>query len=238
MRYLGLCGIDNATKIQDLIDLSKVCPKIEWGILFNSRLAGNKRYPTVEWVEDACLTFQQHNMNVAGHFCDSKAIELLQGEVCCLNYVVEVLGVQRIQINPTRANGVNLEDYPEAALRLSAVFGIFYDTEFLLQRNDETEELCRMLEKADIENLSFLLDASCGLGIYSDDFITSVPLCDNPCGFAGGFGPDNLAEVLGKIKSAELPESTWVDMESKIRTEDLLDIDKCKACANIFLREF
>jgi hypothetical protein len=46
-------------------------------------------------------------------------------------------------------------------------------------------------------------------------------------GFAGGLGPNNVLEQLGKINAAcgDKPYATWIDMEGRIRTDDGAHLD-------------
>ena len=56
-----------------------------------------------------------------------------------------------------------------------------------------------------------------------------------PMGYAGGLGPDTLAEQLPKIAEATGDRTIWIDMESKVRSEDdqQFDLDKVRACLEI-----
>jgi hypothetical protein len=52
---------------------------------------------------------------------------------------------------------------------------------------------------------------------------------------AGGLGPDNLKEVLYSLSALVGDSQVWVDMESRVRTEDneRLDLDKVRVCLEI-----
>lgn len=45
-------------------------------------------------------------------------------------------------------------------------------------------------------------------------------------GYAGGIGPDNVLDTIAAINSSG---PYWLDMESGVRTDDWLDLDKCEA---------
>jgi phosphoribosylanthranilate isomerase len=54
-------------------------------------------------------------------------------------------------------------------------------------------------------------------------------------GFAGGLGPDNIAE-LARYVTESMGDSdgpTWLDMESGVRTDDRLDLAKVRAVLEI-----
>ena len=57
---------------------------------------------------------------------------------------------------------------------------------------------------------------------------------DRRCGYAGGLGPDNLKAELEYLDYF-LPENTviWIDMETNVRTNAKLDLDKVKKCIDI-----
>jgi phosphoribosylanthranilate isomerase len=79
-------------------------------------------------------------------------------------------------------------------------------------------------------NHCILIDDSGGRGISPS--IWSAPHTSKQIGFAGGLGLDNLAGELEKIH-AVAGTGSWVDMEGKLRTHDLFDLDKAEACINI-----
>lgn len=50
-------------------------------------------------------------------------------------------------------------------------------------------------------------------------------------GYAGGMGPDNVDEINIRLTA----HTYWLDMETHIRTDDWLDLDKCETvCRKIF----
>ena len=79
-----------------------------------------------------------------------------------------------------------------------------------------------------------LLDASGGKGIDTEIEIFKSP---NKIGYAGGINPDNVADKLRfLLKNVSMGEF-WIDMESGVRTEDWLDLDKVekilKSCQKV-----
>jgi phosphoribosylanthranilate isomerase len=78
--------------------------------------------------------------------------------------------------------------------------------------------------------LSVLFDSSGGKGISPKSW-PSVPAALR-CGFAGGLGPDNLASELGRLERIVGDRSVWIDMQSRVRSEDgaVLDLAKVRAC--------
>ena len=44
-------------------------------------------------------------------------------------------------------------------------------------------------------------------------------------GYAGGLNPDNVADAVARMPA----KNFWIDMETGVRTDDWLDLDKCEA---------
>jgi len=54
------------------------------------------------------------------------------------------------------------------------------------------------------------------------------------CGYAGGLGPDNLKKELAKIHRLAGSRAYWVDMETKLRTDDdAFDLAAARRCLEI-----
>jgi len=49
-------------------------------------------------------------------------------------------------------------------------------------------------------------------------------------GYSGGIGPENVASVIERI-AADGPY--WIDMESKVRTDDWFDLSLCREVCEI-----
>ncbi len=65
----------------------------------------------------------------------------------------------------------------------------------------------------------FSYDASCGRGVEIASF-TPPPSLPRPfrCGYAGGIGPGNIAQLLARMREGgvgEGGEGVWIDMESR-----------------------
>jgi hypothetical protein len=240
MYRLGFCGADDYTNIDDMLSLSQTCPDIEWGVLFHSFKSGVPRYPTMHWVERLCHKLAGH-AHLAAHFCGPYVNDLLCGDVVFLNKIAN-LGFERVQINPTKANDVFLETIPNAAAQLGQVIKHYPDLEFLLQRNTETEDLCLDLEKLQLPNLAFLNDASCGQGVYDPDAIAQTHLGSlvTRAGFAGGFCPENISEVVQQVKTKfgeRKTKLTWIDMESGVRENGRFSLARCADCVRSYLSQ-
>jgi hypothetical protein len=81
--------------------------------------------------------------------------------------------------------------------------------------------------------VSVLFDASGGKGISPKSW-PSVPATLR-CGFAGGLGPEILADELRRLERIVGDRAVWIDMQSRVRSEDgtVLDLAKVRACLKI-----
>ena len=228
---LGFCGIDDEVNHEDIISLTKTCAIIEWGVLFHPRLSGTARYPSMDWVQKTTTILHraQPNIHLAAHICGGYVMDLLNAKKTILDTIINEFRFKRIQINPTKANDVIITDYNIAATNLLSVIAGYPKTEFIIQRNHETLKLCSLIETTELKNVSFLYDASCGFGIY-DIHLIEKKNTTKKYGFAGGINPENIGEVLNKIKESQLPTNIWIDMETGIRTINHFDMKKCKLC--------
>lgn len=79
------------------------------------------------------------------------------------------------------------------------------------------------------DTLDYLYDTSGGRGTIPE----TVPSYSggNMVGYAGGINPDNVEEWVRRIDALVY----WIDMESGVRTDDWLDLDKCEeVCKTIW----
>jgi len=161
LRYLGFCGIDESINIPDLLEISKLFPFVEWGILLRSDLEGTSRYPTEEWIKHFLQKRSKCNytVNLAGHLCGNRVIELLSGNYQYIEYL-NYHKFNRLQVNATKINGVSLNENNLSTYYLNLITAIrtFPNIEWIIQRNTETERLCQLIESNAINqnNISFL----------------------------------------------------------------------------------
>ena len=73
------------------------------------------------------------------------------------------------------------------------------------------------------QGIQFLFDRSGGRGVPSTYWPPGPK--DQTVGYAGGLNPDNVAAIVASIDA----DKFWIDMETGVRTDDWLDLDKCDA---------
>lgn len=236
-----IAGADDHVDRNALYELSDKYPFVEWGILQYSEKAGTPRYPSNEWVEK----FDKYAPSFVGrgvHLCGSDAKDFCIGDLSIVRY--SAYGNPRydsIQVNVPGGYSISFEADGVADLLIRSSKCI----STVIQMNDYTRPIVESLQKKEEGNfVKILFDQSRGKGIYQ-------PIKWNPemhkllgrshCGFAGGISPDNCEMVSKKIMHlsnlhydvrSELlgrnlcPPSTWIDMESGVRTDNEFDLKK------------
>ncbi|MDD9900990.1 MAG: hypothetical protein OXT65_08435 [Alphaproteobacteria bacterium] len=215
LKYCAITGADDNVAINDLAAIEKEFPFVEWAILWMPEKAGTQRFPTAQWIAD----FKQQcpDSHASLHLCGSALVDFAEGRK-----VDAMAGFKRIQLNLKFDNAGERIDLQELAAQVKA----HPNVEFILQYTEDKKDTLLPLFK-DIPNHALLFDASAGTGISPDKW--SAPVEGHFCGYAGGLGPENIAENL-KMIAAVTPADylTWIDMESKVRTDDQFDLTKVR----------
>ena len=252
LEALGLCGVDDSVHPNQLVLYANAYPLVEFGVLFRPDKEGQPRYPSTEWVQDLSKAVAARNkastttkMKLAAHLCERRVDEVFRGDDSFVQNLYQ-WGFGRVQVNATAVNGVDtsvFETDPEGVIQnFLAVVQKNPELEFILQKNEETKPLWGGVLKHTIEknmtfpsNVSMLLDESKGTGVLPNEWPPIPANTPYKVGYAGGIGPSNVSEVLGKIQAsnADTKEARpiWIDMESSLRSKkndkDIFDLDKC-----------
>lgn len=180
------------------------------------RLVEMSRSRAVEWgilVSPECEThsprypdvatidrFRRLPVYKAAHLCGKVAKTVSAGG----DPGIDLTGFRRIQVNVRRPDVSNIAAY-------AAAHGI----RAIVQSRTPT-----FPETTDVD---ILHDRSGGLGITPDSW---PPHPGRLVGYAGGITPENLERIRRAIAARG---RHWLDMETGIRTDDRLDLDKCEA---------
>jgi phosphoribosylanthranilate isomerase len=229
MKLLTRCtltGADQSTSNIELASLSHEFPIAEWGFLYSPSRQGtiqNPKYPGIAFIERAFKVLPAH-VDVALHICGKGVPDLIHGgkDVTDLvNQVNERGG--RVQLNFNARRG------EVSVVQLAATMNTFPFVQFITQQNDANATVWRILQTYVQHNHAVLFDTSGGRGESPDGWPNA--LSGISCGYAGGLGPDNIAEELPKIAMAANSGHFWIDMEGKVRDEDgFFDLNKAKQC--------
>lgn len=249
-----ITGADDSVHASDLVVLSKEFPFVEWAILAsesNTRLSMvRSRYPSIDWLANL-----QANMSImpddyprmALHINGRWVRELLLGRWHPLSSIL--LGFQRVQLN---FHAEKCKCDPRAFAEVLSTHFVGKDIIFQLDGADGNAYLDVAYEHG-VRNCYGLFDVSGGAGILPSEWPKPIYLDVHPGehgmgveqhayhGYAGGLGPDNLAEEISKILAAAAgTEHTqegriWIDMETRVRSNDdrQFDLAKVRKCLEI-----
>lgn len=215
-----ITGLDDAVfDFQRITELSRLYPFLEWALLHSFSQSGKPRFPSQEWItqfHQACPDIRK-----SIHLCHESLLAFMNGDPA----VMEIIqSYSRVQLNI----GFGVDTKKINALALAAQIVAHPSKIFVLQHNDRTQHVLELMK--DIKNVAVLFDSSAGTG--QSPFTWPSPLPGRLCGYAGGIGPDNVEQVLGTLANAcKAGTITWIDMESRIRTNDRLDFDKVQSVA-------
>jgi hypothetical protein len=178
---------------------------IEWGILLSASGQGVK--PRYPG-DEALSRFMWSGLRMAGHICGRYSREIMAGEQ--ISPPVDLGVFNRIQVN---------HDEP-VALKIRQ-FRAGWGPRCIAQTRTD-----RFPGDTAID---WLFDASGGRGVEPAAW-PAYP--GRLVGYAGGIGPDNVAAVIEKIGATG---PYWIDMESKVRTNDRFDLELCRqVCETVY----
>ena len=224
-----LTGADDSVDVKELIPLSRDYPFAEWGILFSGRRLGMPRYPSRAWLAELERLMWQVPMRLSAHLCGRWVRDLVTGGKFTWKdeHAMEEKHFQRVQLNfhgefHRRCMAFEQILMTDAPLCESSSGG----RQFILQCDGVNDPAAK--DWANIADAVPLFDQSGGAGIVPGEWPKAWP--GVYCGYAGGLGPDNLAEQLPRIELAAGDERVWIDMERKVRSEDdcKFDLEKVR----------
>lgn len=209
---VSIAGPDNHVKHDDLLALSREFPFVEWAILVASHDREDQhRYPGLEWKIKFGREYQPLNgFHSAVHYCGPRVLDWLHGKVDHVFY-------KRVQLNVRE-----LSDEMIALVKDRAEH--FSNTDIIIPLKRGTEGIWKKFN--DYRNIVFLYDSSGGYGKTPGTW--GKPIAGHLTGYAGGIGPENIKGVLKELESVVGDGFAWVDMESNVRTNNELDLDKVR----------
>jgi hypothetical protein len=223
LRYVTITGADDTVNYDDLLALHKHYPFVEWAILFSQSKVGTPRYPSLEWVNGLMDFVKTSPMNLSAHLCGKWVGDIVGGH-CTFFEGLDASGFKRVQLNLGT-------DKLHKALR---------STTFLQAVGSISKPVLMGGNYAGIHPDYFyfidngmypLFDSSGGNGIIASDWPAPVEFL--LCGYAGGLGPDNLCERIRGIEDVVGDAEIWIDMETNVRSENKLDLEKVRQVLEI-----
>lgn len=233
---ISFIGVDESTDFTELEKLANLTngPEIEFGILYSESkmMEKHKRYPSKEFIQSFLKWYwsspEVRDFGISIHLCGSAIDKYLAGD----DYLVNLVGkFDRVQLN------FSMNKYNEDEL-INKLMNIRdrVDTVTVLQFNKSKKSFCekfmRELPEKFRAEYDILFDGSGGFERVLTD--PERPFDGFYCGYAGGIGPDTVKDILVAIDKVNVEDDYYyIDMESAIRTDNLLSIDKCKKVIEI-----
>lgn len=232
-----ITGADDTVSPRDLADISRRYPFVEWGILFSqSRQGQQPRYPSWRWVQ-RMINARNHEprmVKLSAHLCGTHSeVIFVEGNTTILGEYARWTGVfpfERVQLNGFSA----VED----TSKIKTVLDTWTNVNFIMQvQSYDAEARARLLHDMH-PNVHLLWDESGGHGKETDSWAIPTHGAFSPVytGYAGGLGPHNVTrqlEVLSRMAGdgpieSKIRRTFWIDMESKVRSnnDDQFDLDK------------
>lgn len=214
-QFITFTGIDERTDLIKVIELSNKYP-VEWGILFSKNNTGkSKRYPSLEYI---IRFFNIKNLKLSAHICGSYSNQILEKEesIDISDFLSDYF--DRVQINIADGESdVRSQIFPERADKFAKTI-----------RAKKAIIQC-LSDFPESTIVDWLYDTSGGAGIENNNWDNGAENTNAFCGYAGGISPDNITRVLNKINKIHPKDKPyWIDMESMVRTDEWLDLDKCE----------
>lgn len=207
--FVTFTGLDERTDIDRAVAIGRHYP-VEWGVLMSPKRQGNEpRYPHSGVVASVA---SRYLLRLAGHVCGGHARALMEGSA--LELPTHPSNFNRIQVNHrSPAPGILCPRLERERVRIICQ--------------------CRGPEFPADDRVEWLFDASGGHGVRPDAW-PAHPGDRRTVGYAGGISPENVRETIDAIDSRGY---YWIDMESGVRTDDWLDLDKCESvCETIWVK--
>lgn len=217
-----ITGADDSILPQDLLDLQNEFPFVEWAILFSTKRTGTPRYPTEHWID---TLLDNKFLGLSAHLCGDYAKAILLGDTSFLQLAGHHFN--RVQINHNfNHNPVELNDLHEAIQN-------FPSLDFIIQKNESNNKICKEIENVIYPNVNFLYDASGGRGTKSK--FLGMPIGHHYTGYAGGLSPENIEQEILRINEFVGDTPVWIDMETHVRSDNdkQFDLKKVRAVLEI-----
>lgn len=224
LERVTITGADDRTPVSELRRLTNEFPFVEWGILIGSG-RGFSRFPRVEWIEELINERGRdgEQMRLSLHVCGRPLREIAAGKSPFereLSY--KFFAFERVQLN---WHGERQGDIAENVLAAFCTTHSEWSPEIIFQEDGVNQNIWQACARR--YQCALLFDRSHGGGVLPDQWpLASIDL---PCGYAGGLSPENVYDECLKIQAVDkYLTARWIDAETNVRTNDVLDLEKVR----------
>lgn len=227
IKTITFTGADDTTKYEDMFAISQKYPYVEWGILISQKHSGvASRYPSMGWVYGLADFVKDNPMTLSMHVCGKYCRDILVGVWPEFTHELYMV-INRIQLNfHDETTVIDTDKFMKGVIRS---WGVTRD--IICQMDFNNHHVYDAVKQ--LPNVVPLFDTSGGTGVVPDHWPVHA---GKYCGYAGGLGPDNLkSEVYNIMDSlgSSYDNDIWIDMETKVRTNEVFDLSKVVECLEI-----
>lgn len=239
IKTVTITGADDSIKPEELFEISKKYPFVEWAILVSRSSNGQRRFPSFKWIErlaelnNESIIANNGSLKFSCHLCGAYVRELLTGNI---DFIEEELDsffniFSRVQINTHAEKHIISNDFAE---QLAQYPGL----EFIFQYDGVNHEMIDVATNERL-NMSVLFDLSHGTGVLPEEWPELIE--GLKCGYAGGIGPENISDQITVINKKVGDVNTWIDMETKVRSNqdklfDMAKVENCLLLSSYFVK--
>jgi hypothetical protein len=222
IKLVAMTGADEQTDVSEMIKINKDYPFAEWAVLMYKKRVGETLYPAPAWVANLSCAAE---LRLAGHLCGEWAAEPINMGKFSFPYDFTRAWTRfgRIQFN----YHPKLKSYSQVHPRFfdSLEKAAHYFQEYIIQINGEASSELHLKCREYGLKVGCLHDDSAGHGNLPESW-SYIPASFN--GFAGGLTPDNLQEQLKRISDVAGKNEIWIDAQTGLQTDGVLDLKKCR----------
>lgn len=213
LKICTLTGVDENTPFDWIVSTATVYPFAEFGILY-SMTPDDKddRYPTRAFIDRFADAMEGTGVRTALHICGRAVNAFVAGDADVRSLAARFGRVQ-INFNASRAP-FTVEELADAIAQVGHP---------VITQHFPSNAVVSDFVSA--QNHHVLFDASGGTGRRDRAFPDRIP--GKYMGYAGGFGPETIDMDVMHADIHARGEDHWIDMESRIRTDGWLDLEKC-----------
>lgn len=215
-------GADQSVTPPELAALSCEYPFVEWGLLFSPKRQGTPRYPGEEWLYWLREHAEKSPMKLSAHLCGKWVRDLvLEAKFTWAEKWPTLFRIcERVQLN---FHG----QYHKAAMGFIDQLRQHSEKDWIFQHDGVNDMLISTFTNGGRIRAFPLIDRSGGDGIVPASWPAPIWTYQ---GYAGGLGPDNLAEQLRLIGAAVGDARVWIDMETRVRSDnnEIFEMDKVR----------
>lgn len=216
-----ITGADDSVRPLELEAISRDFHFVEWGILVGTQI-GVRRFPSEHWFNEFARLATDNRLCVSAHLCGRWVRELMRDSTLTFWQAHPRLAyaAQRLQLNfhGRQVNPV-LRDLCEELGN--------YPHQFIFQVDGTNDHLASNAHDEGADAVP-LYDLSGGAGVLPESWPGQMKGIYS--GYAGGLGPDNLADQLPLIAAAADGEPFWIDMETRASVQRTTDSSIWRRC--------